>query len=112
MLERLSLETAHDHGPSSCRLARSEVVVLWKTKTTGKQLLMAAARMMLTMSCRAAVGLGLHCVDHGFSWSPPDQRKLWLTSKEKTTEEEKTAANAVDADVAVDAGGRLEQPRS
>ena len=29
---------SRDRGPSSCRSARSEVVVLWKTKTTGKQL--------------------------------------------------------------------------
>ena len=77
----------HDRGPSSCRSARSEVVVLWKTKATGKQLSMTAARMMPTMNCRAAVGLGLHRVDHGFSRSPPDRRKLWSTSKEKTTEE-------------------------
>ena len=80
---------SRDRGPSSCRSARSEVVVLWKTKTTGKQLSMAAARMMSTMSCRAAAGLGLHRADHGFSRSPPDRRKLWPTSKEKTTEEKK-----------------------
>ena len=88
MPERLSSETARDHGPSSCRSARSEVVVLWKTKTTGKQLSMTAAGRMSAMSCRAAVVLGLHRVDHGFR-SPPDRRKLWSTSKEKTTEEEK-----------------------
>ena len=79
---------SRDRGPSSCRSARSEVVVLWKTKTTGKQLSMAAARRMLAMSCRAAVVLGLHHVDHGFR-SPPDRRKLWSTSKEKTMATEK-----------------------
>ena len=111
MLERLSSETARDHGLSSCRSARSEVVVLWKTTTTGKQLSMTAAGRMSAMSCRAAVGLGLRRVDHGFSRSPPDRRKLRSTSKEKTTEEEKTAVDVVDVNVVVDVGGRLEQPR-
>ena len=52
--------------------------------------------------------MGLHRVDHGFR-SPPDRRKLWSTSKEKTTE--KTAVDVVDVNVVVDVGGRLEQPR-
>jgi len=54
--------------------------------------------------------LGLHRVDHGFR-SPPDRRKLWSTSKEKTTDKEKTAVDVVDVDVVVEVGGRLEQPR-
>ena len=101
---------SRDRGPSSCRSARSEVVVSWKTKTTRKQLPMPAAGRMSAMGCRAAVVLGLHRVDHGFR-SPPDRRKLWSTLKEKTTEEEKTAVDVVDVDVVVDVGGRLEQPR-